>query len=135
MVYPFKYHVWIVILVIFSCGLLVILIVQFQSKKIQDLVFGSDNQTPYLNMIVAAYGGSQKKLPRKSFARYLLMVFLMYSLIIRVTYQGSFYKLLRSNKQHSEVQSLQEMVDKNFTFFASYGSMELLNATEALRDK
>lgn len=135
MVYPFKYHVWIVILVIFSCGLLVIFIVQFQSKKIQDLVFGADNKTPYLNMIVAAYGGSQKKLPRKSFARILLMLFLMYSLIIRVTYQGSFYKLLRSNQQHSEVQSLQEMIDNNFTFFASYASMDLLNATEALRDK
>jgi hypothetical protein len=98
-------------------------------------VFGTGVRTPCLNLFIAFIGGAQKKLPGRNFARFLLMIFLMYSLVIRTLYQASFYELLRSNKRHEEVQSIDEMIEKDFKFYVGIGNEDFLQKTEAIKNR
>jgi Ligated ion channel L-glutamate- and glycine-binding site len=133
LVYPFQPLLWTSICVCFLVGIIVIFVIKLKSKKIQDFVFGTDVTNPYLKIFEAFIGVSQNKLPRRNFARFLLMIFLIYSLIIRTIYQASFYEILRSNKGYGEVQTIDEMIEKDFKFYVYMGNADLLQGTEAIK--
>jgi hypothetical protein len=132
LVYPFTLHVWILILMCFIIGYIVIFIFKRLSSSIQTFIFGPDLQNPYLNMFIGFIGGSQHVVPKTNFARFLLMMFLMYSLIVRTLYQGSFYELMQSNKHHNELQSIDEMIAKDFKFYVPHWIADLFQATDAM---
>jgi len=88
-----------------------------------------------LNMLIGAVGGSQPVLPKRNFARFILMMFLLYALVIRTLYQGSYFKLLKSNRPKRKVQSIDEMVEKDFKFYVSNEVAELFQATAAVEER
>lgn len=133
LLFPFALHLWLTIISCLLVGGLVIFIVKLQPKPVQDLVFGAGVSYPYLNMFNAIMGGTQKIEPKKSFARFLLMMFLIYSLVIRTLYQVSFYQLIQSNKHHQEVQSIDEMIARDFKFYAYTLDIDLFQGTDAIR--
>lgn len=116
-IYPFSLSLWLGIIVCLLFGYFVIFILKHRSKMEQNFVFGTNVQTPYLNMFIGYIGGVQPVLPRRNFARFLLMMFLMYTLVMRSLYEGLFYELLHSNKRHQEVQSLDELIEKKFQYY------------------
>ena len=129
LIYPFQFMSWAFILLFCSMGLLIIFVMKWQSKCVQDFVIGPGVKDPYFNMFAVFVGQSRRKLPGKNFARYLLMMFTIYSMIIRTIYQGSFYQLMKSNKRQNHVQSLNEMVKKNFSFHVYLGNEDIYYAT------
>lgn len=135
LVYPFKFMSWMFIIACFVVGFVVIFIIKHNSKEVESFVFGTAVKHPYLNLFVAFIGGSQTKLPRRNFSRFLLMLFLMYSLVIRTVYQGSFYELLKSNRGESEVQSLEEVIEKKFSFFVFLGNEDIFLSSKAFADR
>lgn len=88
---PFELVVWIFMLIFISCGLLVICIVNWKSKNVQNFVYGTGIKHPVVNMTIAVFGGTQVKLPRRNFARFILMMFLLFCLVQRNVYQGILY--------------------------------------------
>lgn len=122
LILPFSFSLWLLILACLLVGLFVIYIIKRQSTAIQNFVFGSGVANPYLSMLVGLIGGSQSVLPKRNFARFLLMMFLLYSVVIRTVYQGSFYHLMQSGSHDKEVQSIEEMIEKDFTFYAFKGN-------------
>jgi hypothetical protein len=130
LVFPFKLATWFLILLVFVIGTSVIVIMKFQSKAVRDFVLGTGIQVPMMNMIGGFLGLSLRKLPGRNFARFLLMMFLMYSLVIRTVYQGSFYRLMKSNAKHREVQTINEMIKKDFKFCVHVGNEDLYQSTE-----
>lgn len=135
LILPFTFHLWLLILGCFLFGFLVIFIIQRRSKATRNFVFGTGVTNPYFNMFIGFIGGSQSALPKRNFARFLLAVFLMYSLIIRTIYQGSFYKTMRSHKRIKEVQSIDEMIEKDFRFYTYKGDATAFQGTEAIASK
>ncbi|CRK90108.1 CLUMA_CG003826, isoform A [Clunio marinus] len=133
LIYPMTLHAWILLLTCYSFGLVVIFVVGRSSIKYQHFVFGRDKQKPYLNMFAAFIGVSDHALPKRTFARFLLMMFLIFSLVIRSFYQGSFYQLLKSNKHHLKVQTIDEMIKKDFTFYVYSGLSDLFQGTEGIK--
>lgn len=119
---PFEYIVWILILVTLSFGICVIFVINWKLRRIRNFVYGTDVENPIINMLIAIFGLSQTKLPKGNFARFLLMIFLLFCLVQRNLYQGALYIFLQSDGRHKEVQSLEEMVSKNFEYhmFDSY---------------
>lgn len=135
LILPFSLNLWILILVCLITGFITILIVKFGSEKVQSYVFGSGVKTPSLNIIAAFLGGNQVVLPRKHFARILLTVFLIYSLVIRTIYQGSYYQFLQSDARQEHVQTLDEMISKGFKFAAHRGMADWLLNLKSLENK
>lgn len=114
---PFRPRTWFLVIICSLTGCIAIFVVKIQKKSVQSFVFGTGVQHPYLNLLIAFAGGSIVKLPKRNFARFLLMTFLIYSLIIRTVYQASFFQVLRKNQLRPDPKTIQEMIDKEFKFF------------------
>lgn len=135
LIYPFDLLVWVMISICFLVGFIIIFVIRLQRQSIQSFVFGTKVTTPYLNMFVAFIGGTQRILPTNNFARFLLMVFLMYSMVVRTLYQATFYRLMQSNKQHIEVTSIDEMIAEDFKFYLLPWHADVFQGTESMRDR
>jgi hypothetical protein len=88
-VLPFDSGTWICCGVFFGGAFVIIFIIhRTRNRHIQRVVFGDRVQSPSFNILVAFFGQSQNILPSRSFARFLLMSFILFCLIIRTGYQG-----------------------------------------------
>lgn len=135
LIFPFKFEIWMLILTCFVVGILVIFITTFGYKSNRSFVFGAGVRHPCFNMFNAFIGGAQNVLPKRNFARVLLMIFVFYSLIIRTLYQASFYQILQSNKLLKEVNSIDEMMKRDFRFYVPLGYADVFQGTNAMQTK
>lgn len=120
LILAFDLDTWIWILITFTCSFVTITIVSYMPHKVQTVVFGSQSTTPSLNIAVAFFGLGQMTLPRKSFGRFLLMAFILYSLIIRTAYQGASFEILQKEVVKKPIQSVEELIQKNYSMYAAY---------------
>lgn len=93
---PFDAATWILLLITFIVALVVISIVQTQRISIRSFVFGTGVTTPTLNLFRAWFGLGQIFLPRRNFARFFLMLFILFSLIMRLVF------MIKSNDNTDE---------------------------------
>lgn len=127
---PFNHNVWIPIITLKISMFLIILILKLFPSP-QKILFGTDVRHPYMNMIIGFLGGSQHTLPRRNFTRFLLMTFLLYSLVVRTVYQGLYYQFLQSNRHHKGIESIKQMIEENFTFYIFNGGEDMLMDLES----
>lgn len=123
---PLDFYTWIFLLTFISLGVIVIKLVHKSSKKVQNLVFGEGIKNPNLNLVIAIFGGNIRPEPRNNFARFILMLFLIFCLIMRSLYQGSLFRFIQSKVNHKEAQSIDDMLEKNFNFFTVSAIVDLL---------
>lgn len=135
LIYPLDRETWIFLIICFAVGYLVIFIVSFQSKSVKDFVFGEHEKYPYLNMFNTFLGGNQSRLPTRNFARFILLVFLGFSLVIRTAYQGAMYQFMQSDKKYKEPQTIAELIELNYRFHVLSVSMELFEHFTALQKR
>jgi uncharacterized membrane protein len=126
MLQPFSPTVWIFLLITFSIGVCVILMINYRFKKLRAFVYGEKVTSPMMNMLVVIIGSQQRKLPKRNFARFILMLFIIMCLVMRSIYQGSLFKFLQSDGRHKEIQSIQELVDKNFMVLLHEVNLDLI---------
>lgn len=129
---PFDQETWIMILITFIIAFLTIFIVNFTSHRLRVLMFGNQVTTPSLNIAAHFFGISQSTLPRGDFGRFILTIFIMYCLIIRTAWQGKMFEFLQKDMRKPEVQSVEEMIERNFSFclwpdfMYYYGTMDFV---------
>lgn len=114
---PFDLETWILIIIFIVAGILVIEVIRKTSRTIQNFVFGRNNYTPKMNLLRVFYGMSLITSPSRNFARYMLMMFILFCLIMRTAYQGKMFQFLQKDMRKPEVKSIEEMIENNFTFF------------------
>lgn len=113
----FDFEVWIAIIVTFSIALLTIQLLNFMPQSIKNLVYGRNVTSPTLNLVSTFLIGAQDQIPQRSFARFILMLFIIWSLIIRTCHQSMLFTYLQSDIRKPMMTSLQDLVDNNFTFY------------------
>lgn len=133
--YPFQLGVWMMVIACFLIGVVVVFLVERSSISAQSFVFGTGVQSPYFNLFAGFIGENQTILPTRNFARFLLMTFLMYSLIIRTLYQGSYFKLINSTQRKQEVKSIGEMIAKDFTFYVPSSIADMFEGTTTISSR
>jgi hypothetical protein len=114
---PFQKNVWICLVAVFLLGISAIFIINYQNERVQNFIYGTDLRTPVTNYINIFLNGIQNKLPNRTFARFILMVFFIFSFIIRTVYQGSLFQFLQSNDRKPELETIDEMLKAKFTFY------------------
>lgn len=112
----FKLSVWICLTLTLLVAIAVILVFKKQSIEVQKFVFGLNVHNPLFNLVAIVLGMSTK-LPGRNFARYLLMNFIMFCLVMRSIYQGGAYEFLQSNMNHKPVETIDDMVKEEFSFY------------------
>lgn len=114
---PFDANTWLLIVITFFIAFLTIFIVNLTTVKVKNYVFGTNISTPSLNVAAIFCGIAQHITPRTNFARFLLMSFVMFSLVMRTAWQGKMFEYLQKSMTKPEVQTIEQMIQKNFTFY------------------
>ena len=129
----FQDEVWIAIGVTFIITLAIIRVLTFMSIKVQNFVFGKNVRTPTLNFIDIFLNGGQNREPGRNFARFILILFVVWSLVIRTCYQSKFFELLQIDLRKPRFETIDELIENNFTLYYCRGdengflSSELIN--------
>jgi hypothetical protein len=116
LVLPFDSPTWFLIGLTFFVAFSIIFIVHFLSTKIQDFIFGNNVLSPTFNIAAHFFGLGQIALPRRNFPRFLLTIFILFSLIIRTAYQGKNFEFLQKEMRKPEANSVEEMINRNYKF-------------------
>lgn len=84
MFYPFDNYVWIFFTATFMIAYLVILFINFLGHTVtENFIYGENVRSPALNVFSIFMGCGLKVLPKKNFARFLLMSFVLFCLVMR----------------------------------------------------
>jgi len=110
---------WLLIGITFGATFTFIVIIKLsRSTTVRNFVFGRNVSSPALNVLVLFFGLSQVVLPRRNFARFLTAMFIIWCLIIRTCYQGKHFEYLQGDMRKPEIQSFEELMRHNFSFYA-----------------
>lgn len=115
MLLPFDQETWISILVTVATALLTIQVISFCSIKVRNFVFGQNNTTPTMNLLDIFLNGGQIKVPTRNFARFLLVLFIIWSLIVRTCYQSKTFETLQVEVKKPRIRTIAEIVENDFT--------------------
>lgn len=132
---PLDLYTWILLIIFNAAGFIVIYIVGKSSVTCQDFVFGTGVRKPYMNLLVAIFGGSQHRLPHRNFARNLLMMFLIFCLVMRTLYTGSLYRFLQSKVYHKEAQSIDDMINRDYKFYTVSAIIDLFQGQQRISQR
>jgi hypothetical protein len=92
---PLDDPTWIWCGVTFGVAYLTIFIINMtRHRGLQRFVYGSQIRSPGFNILIAFFGQSQNILPSRNFARYLLMIYILFCLIVRTGYQGVQFEMM-----------------------------------------
>ena len=122
---PFQQNVWICLIFFYITAALSIIAVSQLSSKIKSIVFGFNITSPFTNMILITLGITQPKVPQGSFSRTIFLMFIMFCLVMRSSYQGSLYRFLQSNGLYEELKSFDDLIDKDFNFYIGTSFKEM----------
>lgn len=114
---PFQDAVWIGIMITLLIGFLTIQVINLCPEHVKRFVFGAFVRTPTMNLIEIFLTGAQSKLPGTNFARFLVTLFIIWSLIIRTCHQSELFKYLQQDLRKPTIKSVQELIEKNFTYY------------------
>ena len=122
----FDFELWIAISVTFTVALIATLVVSFASRKIRNYIVGRYVQNPTMNLLSTFLTGSQSRVPGRNFARFLLILFVIWSLIIRTCHQSMLYQLMQADLRRPTVKTLEEFFQSNLTYY-DYGDVIVLD--------
>ncbi|XP_037921285.1 uncharacterized protein LOC119658093 [Hermetia illucens] len=133
--YPFSDAVWLgVLLISISAVLVIVLLKYFIKRHAEFFIMGSNNKTPIYNMLISALGGQVNHPPKHTFARYILMKWLILALVLRSTYQAVLYDFIRTNTEKKLPDSLEELVDAGYTIHVDPPTKDIAQSNRGLRN-
>lgn len=113
--FPFTTKVWLWIGILFVMAAAILILLKLSAKNKRDFLLGKSNNMPFFNMVNIWLGGavSLSDIPVRNFARTMLMIWLISTLILRNAYQGKLFDNLRSNQRMAPFYFLDELYGSN----------------------
>ncbi|XP_055846705.1 uncharacterized protein LOC129912471 [Episyrphus balteatus] len=112
---PFSTDVWILVASFFILIILFLSVLKLVKQKVHQFVFGEQDQNPVTNFIAIFLGYPIRQTPRRNFARYIFLQFLLLTLVLRNAYQGSMYDAFRMDKFVWTPLGYQDLYKWNYT--------------------
>ena len=111
----FSFELWIAITVTLLIGLLVTLSLNFVSDQTRTFIAGRGIQSPTMNFVSIFSTGGQVRTPGRNFARFIFILFVMWSLIIRTCHQSMLFELLQADLRRPAIKTMDELFGSNMT--------------------
>jgi len=125
---PFDGTTWLLLLITFLCGYFVILGLHFAPRIIRNSIIGVNITTPALNLVQVFLDNSLTRLPKTSLARFILMLFIGFCLILRTLYQSKSFDLMTSDIRKPPPRTVEDLINRNYTIVTfAFGHEEILN--------
>ncbi|KAH8287002.1 hypothetical protein KR054_000539 [Drosophila jambulina] len=116
LLYPYRLKIWLGILGVVALSALLQLAVDRLLRKpgsgASETTFGARS---WLNLELIFVGMPLMDVPRSHTARLYCLILMMYTLIIRTIYQGLLYHLIRTHQLNRWPQTIESLVDRNYT--------------------
>ncbi|KAH8284459.1 hypothetical protein KR018_012159 [Drosophila ironensis] len=109
LLYPYRFQIWLAILGVVVLSALFQLTVE---RCLRDRLSGSRS---LMNLELIFVGMPLLEVPRSHTARFYCLMLMMYTLIIRTIYQGLIYHLIRTHQLNRWPQTIETLVQKNYT--------------------
>ena len=119
----FDFETWMAITATLIIGLLATLSLNFVSVKIKKFIAGRDVQCPTMNFIAIFLTGGQQQTPGRNFARFIFILFVIWSLIIRTCHQSMLFELLQADLRRPTIKTLDDLFKSNLTSFEREGAI------------
>ncbi|KAG5684044.1 hypothetical protein PVAND_013296 [Polypedilum vanderplanki] len=117
---PFRLDLWVSLIIVLFLAVFVIAILKHKLKRFRNFIIGSNINDPFNELLTAFIGGSSHKLPRRNFARYLLMIFILFCLVMRSVYIGGLFKYLQSNEKISPFKTIKDLVARDYKLYSHF---------------
>ncbi|CAG9811075.1 unnamed protein product [Chironomus riparius] len=114
---PFDFETWICLTIAMFSAVVAICIINRFPLMVKNIFYGSKVQSPMLNVVRGFFGIGQTILPKKNFARLILLSFILWCLVIRTAYQGKLFEFTTTAIRKPEMRTLEELKDKNFSLY------------------
>ncbi|XP_055910518.1 uncharacterized protein LOC129944881 [Eupeodes corollae] len=118
---PFSIQLWIALVGVLAIGFSFIIILRFMNPVTTQYILGDKNDAPTLNFfaIILGYPVNRTPLANRNFARYILLLLLILTLVIRNAYQGSLYEAILRDGFVRIPSGLKEIVKWNYKILIS----------------
>ena len=113
----FDFELWIAISVTLIVALFATLALNFVSRKVRNFIVGRYVQNPTMNLLSTFSTGSQSRTPGRNFARFILILFIVWSLIIRTCHQSMLFTLMQADLRKPTIKTLDEFFKSDLTFY------------------
>ena len=124
---PFSELLWLVLICVLLIAVSGIAILKWKfNETIKNFVFGINNDHPLFNMLSVLIGAYLPRTPNRNFARTLLCIFMLFSLVIRSVYEGALFQFLKSDQRGNMMDTVDEMISEDFDFYLPVSYLSLI---------
>ena len=109
----FDVELWIAIGITLVIGLLTTVILELVSDEVRNFIAGRDVQSPTMNFFSIFLTGTQPRTPGRNFARFIFILFVIWSLIIRTCHQSMLFQLIQADLRRPTIRTLDDFFESN----------------------
>ncbi|KAG4066557.1 hypothetical protein HA402_007193 [Bradysia odoriphaga] len=124
---PFKMQIWIVMAIMLLCALIA---TTFLSETKLKFLTGECNRTPFLNTISVLFGGVVTVLPKRNFARTILIIWIFGCIVLRSAFDGSLFEFIQKPRNLPSARTFPELIARNYTLYMTTSIYQLLNSSK-----
>ncbi|KAI8124052.1 Glutamate receptor 2 [Lucilia cuprina] len=134
--YPFDFHIWLVLLALMLFLLSSPHILDHLRHKTLKFIYGfSSPNFININVIAITLGQTANSLPQRNFARYILFMWILLTMILRSIYQGSLYDFLKSQKTLAPPDTTAELTERKYQLILNMATGDSFSGIQIIRDK
>ena len=113
----FDTKLWMAIGTTLVIGLLTTVILDFVSDEIRNFIAGRDIKSPTMNFFSVFLTGGQPRTPGRNFARFIFILFVVWSMIVRTCHQSMLFQLMQADLRRPTIRTIDEVFESNLTLF------------------
>ncbi|KAG5671269.1 hypothetical protein PVAND_001475 [Polypedilum vanderplanki] len=131
LLFPFDFLTWVFLLFTFGLTFGTIFILHYCPKLFKTIIFGKGINKPAYNALGIFFGISQLRLPKESFCRVILIIYIWFCLIIRTCWQSKMFEFMTSDMRKPLPASIEDIRKMNYIYVVPTNRfnffMEMLN--------
>ncbi|XP_053947743.1 uncharacterized protein LOC128856465 [Anastrepha ludens] len=126
---PFKSDIWILLLIIYIVGFLLKRTATLLGTATRPFIFGPKHNMPTFNMFSVCLGVAlpQQQVPSRNFARYILMLWLILTMLLRSSYQAFLFNLIKSNIGPPPPNTIADLLRQNYQLLMTEGVLDTVH--------
>jgi len=114
---PFHLLTWIAVLMSLGVAFVVIFYINWRLGTVR-ICPRKELTRPALNVLQIVFGCRQKKLPRANFTRFLIILFILLCLLLRICYWSQLVGFMSSEVEKVEPTSTKDLINGNYTIYS-----------------
>lgn len=126
---PFAANTWLATSILLLLATVAITVIKWFSPIYRHFLQGITNNMPFFNMIATFMGVPATRMSSRNFGRYIFVIWLMATMILRNSYHGVLFNILHQNSMHPPPRTIDQLVVQQFMAYINPSTMTFLNGT------